>query len=305
MPELPSTAHFPRAKCGRESVLFGLSSGTSRPCANEAGGGFELPFLPRQWPGDGGGGAKGIQLPPNVFQGRHPYPPQQVVFELPRPSRGFTQVFQSFWTDHPEFQLNYEKEKNPKVRDPDVLRFNHQRHFAADIPAVNGQKLDCNYCHRPDPDGRFYQRISFNANCQACHSLQFDARNPDLRIPHGDVALVRTFLRTLPAQYGDYGRLKKGISGDKELGNYVAQQIRQLMRETLAGGSNAALWVQRGRDGQTTKGFCAGYLPRGFPGLRKCSDGPERRARDNETDSGRSMDDPVGFQSRQTYQRQM
>ena len=178
---------------------------------------------------------KGMQLPPNLFQGRHPYPPQQVVFELPRPSRGFTQVFQSFWTDHPEFQLNYEKAKNPKVRDPDVLRFNHQRHFAADIPAVNGQKLDCNYCHRPDPDGRFYQRISFNANCQACHSLQFDARNPDLKIPHGDVALVRTFLRTLSAQYGDYGRLKKGIGGDKELGSYVAQQIRQLREQFHTG----------------------------------------------------------------------
>ena len=165
---------------------------------------------------------KGAQLPPTAFH-RHPSPPQQVAFELPRPPRGYTQVFSSFWNGHPEFQLT-----TAKPPDPDVLRFNHQRHFAADIPSVNGQKLDCNYCHKPNPDGRFYQRISFAANCQTCHSLQFDAKNPELRIPHGDVALARTFLRTLPAQYADYARLKKGITGDNETRSFVAQQIKQL-----------------------------------------------------------------------------
>ncbi len=103
----------------------------------------------------------------------------------------------------------------------------------ADIPPVNGKKLDCNYCHKPDPGGRYYQRITFAANCQACHSLQFDAKNPELKIPHGDVDLARTFLRTLPAQYGDYARLKKGITRDAEVANFVTQQIRQL-RENIS-----------------------------------------------------------------------
>jgi hypothetical protein len=172
---------------------------------------------------------KGAQLPPAAFH-RHPSPPQQVAFELPRPPRGYTQVFSSFWNGHPEFQLT-----TAKPRDPDVLRFNHQRHFAADIPSVNGQKLDCNYCHKPNPDGRFYQRVSFAANCQTCHSLQFDAKNPELRIPHGDVALARTFLRTLPAQYADYARLKKGITGDTETRTFVAQQIKQLRDQFRTG----------------------------------------------------------------------
>jgi hypothetical protein len=145
---------------------------------------------------------KGIQLQWTTFH-RHPHPAQQVVFELPRPQRGYTQAFSAFWSAHPKFQLNREK-----VRDLDVLRFNHQRHFASDIPLVSGKKLDCNYCHKADPDGRYYQRISFAANCQACHSLQFDAKNPWLKIPHGNVDLVRTFLRTLPAQYADYARVK-------------------------------------------------------------------------------------------------
>jgi predicted CXXCH cytochrome family protein len=168
---------------------------------------------------------KGAQLPPDAFHLRQ-FPVTQVVFKLPRPSKGYTQVVSSFAGDHPEFQLIREK-----ARDPDVLRFNHQRHFAADIPPVNGQKLDCNYCHRTDPEGRFYQRISFTANCQACHALLFDKNNPQLRLPHGDVNLVRTFLRTLPAQYGDYARLKQGRTRDAEVQAFVAQQIKQLREQ--------------------------------------------------------------------------
>ena len=144
---------------------------------------------------------KGAQLSPVLFQLFRKRSPlsQQVVFETPRPTRGYTQVISSFAQDHPEFQLIREK-----AHDPDVLRFNHQRHFASDIPPVSkGHKLDCDYCHKPNPDGRFYQRVSFEANCQACHALLFDKNNPQLHIPHGDVNLVRTFLRTLPAQYGD------------------------------------------------------------------------------------------------------
>ena len=172
---------------------------------------------------------KGTQFPPAAFHLR-PHLAQQVVFEMPRPPRGYTQVLSSFAGDHPEFQLVREK-----ARDPDVIRFNHQRHFAADIPPVKGEKLDCNYCHKADPEGRFYQRISFTANCQACHALQFDVKNPELKIPHGDVALVRTFLRTLPAQYGDYARLKQGKTRDSDVQNFVAQQIRQLREQFRTG----------------------------------------------------------------------
>jgi hypothetical protein len=172
---------------------------------------------------------KGTTLNPAVFHLRA-HPPQQVVLEMPRPANGYTQVFSSFSAGHPEFQLVQQK-----ARDPDVLRFNHQRHFAGDIPQVNGQKLDCNYCHKPEPGGRFYERVSFAANCQACHALQFDAKNPELKIPHGDTLLVRTFLRTLPAQYGDYARLKKGKTRDSDVQNFVIQQIRQLQEQFRTG----------------------------------------------------------------------
>src|SRR5262245_25062517 len=58
---------------------------------------------------------------------RHPYPARQAVLKLGRPVDGYTKTFASFSAGHPEFQL-----KREKVTDPDVLKFNHQRHFAAD-----------------------------------------------------------------------------------------------------------------------------------------------------------------------------
>jgi len=184
---------------------------------------------------------KGAALPPAVFHLR-PHPPQQVVFEMPRPPRGYTKLISSFASDsHPEFQLVREKAVDPDATiagntRSDILSFNHQRHFAPDIPPVEkNRKLDCNYCHKTDPEGRFYQRVNFEANCQACHALLFDKNNPQLQIPHGDVSLVRNFLRTLPAQYGDYARLKMGKTRDGDVQTFVAQQIRQLREQFHSG----------------------------------------------------------------------
>jgi hypothetical protein len=171
---------------------------------------------------------KGMQFNWAAFH-RHPQPAQSVVFELSRPPRGHTQVFSSFWDGHPEFQIN-----SAKARDPDILRFNHQRHFANDIPLINGQKLDCNYCHKPDGEGRFMQRISFAANCQACHSLQFDPKNPELMLPHGNATAVRAFLRSLPTQYADLA-VKKGITRPNEIQSFVAKQITQLRERVRSG----------------------------------------------------------------------
>jgi hypothetical protein len=175
---------------------------------------------------------KGATLPRDVFHLR-PQQPQQNIFERPRPAMGYTQVFSSFSREHPEFQLIREK-----APDPDTLRFNHARHFASDIPPVKGQKLDCNYCHKPDPQGRFYERINFEANCQACHALQFDERNPRLHLPHGDVNLVRTFLRTLPAQYAELARTQnEKVPRYNDVKTFIAQQMNGLRRQF---GSDAA-----------------------------------------------------------------
>ena len=171
---------------------------------------------------------KGMQLPPAVFH-FHSQPTQRVVYETPRPARGYTQVFASFAKDHPEFQLDY-----GKARDPDVLRFNHQRHLASDIPLVNGKKLDCNFCHTTDADGRYYERISYAKNCQICHALQFDPKNPELTVPHGDATAVRGFLRRLDLQYAELA-VKKKIVKPNEIQSFVAKQMTQLRERVRSG----------------------------------------------------------------------
>lgn len=175
---------------------------------------------------------KGAQIPPREFHLRTRAARaagQRVVFELPRPARGYTEVFSSFAAGHPEFQLDYEK-----ARDPDVLRFNHQRHEAADIPQVQGRRLDCNFCHKPDLAGRYYQRVSFAANCQTCHSLQFDAKNPELTLPHGDPNAIRGFLQSLPAQYAQLAT-RRGLVRQMDVQNFVARQMTQLRERVRSG----------------------------------------------------------------------
>jgi hypothetical protein len=172
---------------------------------------------------------KGKQLNWDGFE-RHPHLPQQIVFEMPRPSRGYTQTFAAFWDGHPEFQL-----KREARRDQDVLKFNHQRHFAPDIPSLNGRKLECSYCHQPDTEGRYNnQRITFVAQCQACHSLQFDPSNPDLMLPHGDTTAVRAFLRHLETHYADLAA-KRGLRQPNEIKNFVTRQMLQLRTRVLSG----------------------------------------------------------------------
>jgi hypothetical protein len=172
---------------------------------------------------------KGRQLNWTNFQ-RHPHPPQRIVFDLPRPPNGYTQTFASFWDGHPQFQL-----KREPVRDLDVLRFDHQRHFAPDIPQVGGKKLECSYCHQPDSEGRYNnERITFAGQCQVCHSLQFDPRNPELTLPHGSTTAVRGFLRNLPTQYADLA-VRKGMTKPNEIKSFVTRQMLQLRDRVRSG----------------------------------------------------------------------
>jgi hypothetical protein len=172
---------------------------------------------------------------------RHPQPPQRIVFnQVARPIEGYTKVFGNFWDDHPEFRINLAKAADPnKVRDPDsylaadgvhdILRFNHSRHFRSDIPAVDktGRKLDCNYCHQLEVEGRFMKRVSFEANCQTCHQLQFDLNNPDLTLPHGDPTAALGFLRSITTQYEDLAK-RKGMSDPKKIRAFIEEQRRKL-----------------------------------------------------------------------------
>jgi hypothetical protein len=64
--------------------------------------------------------------------------------------------------------------------------------------------------------------------------LQFDPKNPELTIPHGNTTAVRGFLRRLDLQYADLA-VKKKIVKPNEIRNFVAKQITQLRERVRSG----------------------------------------------------------------------
>ncbi len=173
--------------------------------------------------------AKGRTLPAEFFI--KPTTPGVVTFLTRRPADGFTKVISSFAGHHPEFRVN-----RAARSDKDTLSFNHALHLTGStIPLLGGKPLECASCHRPDASGAFMQRVSFEQNCRACHSLQFDERNPAMQLPHGDAAYVRAYLRSLPAQYADHGAHQLGISSKDALSHYVEEQMLRLREQTRTG----------------------------------------------------------------------
>ncbi len=171
--------------------------------------------------------AKGKNLPPGAFDYRSDH--GQIVFKTPRPERGYTQVFTSFATDHPEFQVHAQR-----LKESNTLKFNHRLHLSNSVRKENGDHLDCVNCHKPDFSFAFRQQISFEENCRECHSLQFDKRNPKLQLPHGNPEATRDFLRSLETQYADLGR-QNGVTEKRALENFVRNQMRTLQQESRTG----------------------------------------------------------------------
>jgi hypothetical protein len=154
----------------------------------------------------------------------------RTLFKTPRPEQGYTKIIHSFAKDHPEFQLIAEN-----LKDLNTLKFNHELHLTSqNVPTLNGKKLECADCHKPDASGIFYLKFNFEENCRACHSLQFDVHNPDLRLPHGRSEHVRAFLRSLPDQYAELAR-GKGITERRDIEEFVQEQVRQIRQDSGSG----------------------------------------------------------------------
>ena len=208
----------------------------------------------------------GKKLSPAAFD----YRPTQgrVLFKAPRPEAGYTELIHSFATDHPEFQV-----LAAKLKDPDKLKFNHALHLTSgNIPQLNGHKLDCADCHKPDAAGVYYLKISYDENCQACHSLQFDVNNPGLRVPHGNAEHVRAFLRSLPEQYSEFGATQKGITRQADLQNFVQTQMTQI-REHYGSGEELErrIFFSDAHTGPATQVAGADVLGAArFPGCAYC-----------------------------------
>lgn len=205
---------------------------------------------------------KGQKLAASVFDYRSDL--GRVLFKAPRPAHGYTQVFHSF-ADHPEFEIRLQE-----LKEGDTLRFNHLRHFQTDV-RLHGKQLGCVDCHKPDASGAYYQKISFEQNCRECHSLQFDAHNPDLTLPHGNPAAVRAFLRSLPAQYTELG-LRQGISGRDELDRFVSEQMRRIRDQAQSGEDlERAVFFSTEKTGPSANvGGTGEVSPARLPGCARC-----------------------------------
>jgi hypothetical protein len=209
---------------------------------------------------------KAKTLPPEAFD----YRPDQgrILFKAPRPRHGYTNVIRAFADDHPEFQVLSEK-----LNDPDTLKFNHALHLtSSNIRPLAGRELSCTDCHKPDAAGVLHLKITYEENCKSCHSLQFDVNNPELRVPHGNTEHARAFLRSLPVAYADFGARVKGLTGGRELDDFVQQQMRKL-RDQFASGEELEkrVFLSDARTGPVSQVAGLGALgPARFPGCAYC-----------------------------------
>lgn len=95
----------------------------------------------------------------------------------------YTNKVTSFVGDHPEFRTLAQR--------PSSLKFSHSQHLTPGMVLQAGAKgktlhgieqyrkpgqslddlvqLDCNSCHTPDREGKYYQPIRFEIHCKACH----------------------------------------------------------------------------------------------------------------------------------------
>lgn len=76
------------------------------------------------------------------------------------------------------------------------LTFPHDAHLdPAGVKAPEGTVvLDCDGCHRTGSGGGLMEHMQFETHCQGCHTLEFDASDPDRQVPHGDPAQVMLML---------------------------------------------------------------------------------------------------------------
>jgi hypothetical protein len=70
------------------------------------------------------------------------------------------------------------------VADQSGLRFTHRYHLGLKTLNAPGDSA-CAQCHAQAPGGAMFKRVDFEASCARCHTLPFEPRHPEWRLPHG------------------------------------------------------------------------------------------------------------------------
>lgn len=73
-------------------------------------------------------------------------------------------------------------------KDRSNLKFDHAAHLVSEgVISPDGKKvMACIDCHITEPGGGAMQAIVMDEHCSSCHTLSFDADDPDRTVPHGD-----------------------------------------------------------------------------------------------------------------------
>jgi mono/diheme cytochrome c family protein len=132
----------------------------------------------------------------------------------------------AFAVDHPDFA--------PPAEDPSRLAFGHARHLKEGLLSPTGRvTLACADCHSPQapdpagpagPESGELGPVSFEAHCQRCHDLTFDAVFArDVTAPHGDPEIVRG---ALYRAYQDEQRRAGAILSARERRQVLAAERR-------------------------------------------------------------------------------
>jgi hypothetical protein len=111
----------------------------------------------------------------------------------------------NFSLDHPEFTVPVKKkqagsrarmsDRGARQSDPTTIKLNHQIHLKANLKGPKGEvQLSCKDCHQPAPDGTIMVPITFAANCQECHPLEYDSSLAVRVVPHATPELVDAYL---------------------------------------------------------------------------------------------------------------
>lgn len=119
-----------------------------------------------------------------------------------------TENVTDFAKKHPEFRYQIataNPEKLERVRyseatplkEPTALKFPHDVHLSdKGIKSPQGRvKMECNNCHKLNPDGLQFGTVNMKDHCQSCHDLKFEPAISNREVPHGSVELVLNTLR--------------------------------------------------------------------------------------------------------------
>ena len=159
-----------------------------------------------------------------------------------------------FLTDHPEFRptivtdvqaktwerISLDSEPGPVEKSN--LVFPHWNHMVGrGVRNAKGEtvKMVCQDCHVPEPGGGGMENIVMETHCAECHPLNFEPKEPERMLPHGDPLGAITLMREYYA--------RKALAGEVEdrLAPAIATR-RRIVGDTINAdeGDDLLSWAQ-------------------------------------------------------------